>query len=643
VNRLPNAWWFSLPPEKRKKAEAGWRLRGKGIHIAGFWCISILLLALPAVAQMQVGDNTRMNLSGDLGFNYTGNINQGASGHNLGFVGDANLTGNYYSPNFLNFTLRPFYDRTQSNSVFGALTNTSGVNSNVNFFSGSHFPGSFSYNKNINSTGEFGVPGSEIGLASHGNNQGVGVSWSALLPDWPTLTATYAVGTGTSSIFGLQNQSTQKDRDFSLVSTYQLAGFRLMGGYTNRNVDASYTQLLNGSTEPVQTNTGNNNYQFNAQHSFPMSGSYSVGWNRSDYGYDYHDSNNTHSSGASDTLNGNLNFRPMDKLSLGVSANYNDSLLGSVPTTILNSGAPVTTTSLGTFRGFLVSGDAFYQILQNLSLHGSVNHVEQEFLGKSYGATQFGGSANYNLNHKLLGSLSFSLGLVDTANKQGNTGVSLVGNLNFDRRINGWDLSGNYSYSQNVQTLLLVYTTSSMGWVANARRRVGNRSYFMAGYSGSHSGVTSVAGSMSSAERVSGTFTYHSYSANGFYSKSHGTAAFTPTGLVALPPGLPPILLSPDEVIVYDSRAYGFNVSAMPIRRLSLSGGYADSTGDTVNPALSTFTKNNLINGVMQYRLRKIYLNGGYTRLRQSVGTPGSAPITVTSFYIGISRWFNFF
>ena len=41
------------------------------------------------------------------------------------------------------------------------------------------------------------------------------------------------------------------------------------------------------------------------------------------------------SSGASDTLNGNLNFRPVTKLSVGVMAAYNDSLLGSVPEQVI--------------------------------------------------------------------------------------------------------------------------------------------------------------------------------------------------------------------------------------------------------------------------------------------------------------------
>lgn len=601
----------------------------------------ILLLALPSAAQLEIA-GTNMSLSGDIGFNYTGSMNQGDSAHNLGFNGDASLTGSYYNPNFLSFAVRPYYNRSQSNSAFGALTNTSGVNSSVNFFNGSHFPGTVSYNKVENSSGEYGVPGAGIGLATNGNNQGFAIAWSALLPDLPTLTASYAVSSGSSSIYGTPQESKQTDRDFTLLSTYNVAGFRIAGGYSHRNLDGSFSELLEGVQQPVNSNTATNNYQVNATHSFPMSGGYSVSFSRTSYDYSDHDGSSTSSSGASDTLNGNLNFRPADHLSMGVNASYNDSLLGSVPEPIVNGGTGGIV-SLGTFRSFMVGANADYQLLHNLSLRGTVNHVDQMFLGQNYQSTQFGGSAYYNLEHNLLRGLSFSIGAWDSADKQGNTGLGFTGNLNYNRKFGGWNLEANYSYSQNVATQVLIYTSSSMGWVTNARRRVGNRSYFMAGYSGSHSGLTVASGDSSSAERVSSTFTYGRYSLNGFYSKSRGTAEFTPTGLVALPPNLPPSALPPGSVIVFDSKAYGFSGGASPMRRLNVSMGYAQSNGDTVDPLATTFTKNTLINGVMQYRLRKIYVNGGYTHLRQSVGTPGTAPITVTTYYIGISRWFNFF
>ncbi len=605
--------------------------------MAGTFCFVV-----PLFAQVEVGD-TSMSLSGNVGFNYTGNMNQGTSGHNLGFSGDANLNGSYYSPNFLNFNVQPYYDRVQSNSAFGTLTNSSGVNASANLFSGSHFPGTFNYSKGVNNIGEFGIPGTDIGLAQNGNYQGLGVSWSELLPNLPTLTAAYTIGNSSSSIYGTQEENKQNDHTLSLLSTYHIAGFRMGGGYIRRDVNSNFAQVLDGLPEPVLTNTDTNNYQFNLQHAFPMSGAYSFAWNRTDYAYNDHDSRTANNSGTSDTVNGNLTFRPLNKLSVAFNGSYYDSLIGALPQTVVNGSTFIPSESIGTFRSFLTGADANYQLLPTLNLHALVNHAQQTFLGRDYSATQFGGSVNYNLNRKLLGSLTFSLGVFDTMNQAGNAGIGFTGNVNFDRRVAGWEINANYSYSQNVQTLILVYTTSSMGYVTNARRRLGNRTFFMAGFSGSHSGITAQSGSSSSAERVSSTLTYHSYSVNGFYSKSDGRAAFTATGLIALPPGVPPSVFGPDAAIVYNSKAYGLNVSMSPIRRLTLSAGYANSNGSTSDPLVSATTSSRLYNVISQYRLRKIYLNGGYTNLRQAVGVPGTGPVNVTTYYIGISRWFNFF
>ena len=603
--------------------------------------IGVFLLALPVAAQVEVGD-TSMNLSGDIGFNYNGSMIQGISGHGLGLSGDASLQGSYYNPNFLSFSIRPFYDRAQSNSAFGSLTNSSGVNAGVNLFSGSHFPGSFSFSKVLNNTGEYGVPGGGVGLATNGSNQGFALSWSELLPDWPTLTASYAIESGSESIYGSPQESKQTSHDLTLTSSYQVAGFRLGGLFSHRNLDGTFSELLEGVQSPVVSDTSTNNYQFTASHSFPMQGSYSVSASRVTYDYSFHDGSSQASSGASDTVNGNLNFRPAPKLSVGVNASYNDSLLPDLPQEMVGGGTGGTI-SLGKFRSYLVGSDANYQVLHNLFVHATVNHVEQTFLGQSYSATQFGGSANYNLEHNILQGLSFNIAVVDTANKEGNTAVGFAGNLNYRRKFAGWEADANFSYAQNVETLLIADTSSSYGYVSTLRRRIGNRSYFMVGYSGSHSGFNTISDSTSSAQRGSASFSYRRYTASGFYSTSNGRAAFTPTGLVALPGNLPPDALAPGTAIVYNSKSYGFNLSASPIRRLTVSGGYAQSSGDTVDPVLSTFTKNKLINGVMQYRLRKVYVNGGYTHLTQSVGTLGTAPISVTTYYIGISRWFNFF
>jgi hypothetical protein len=299
--------------------------------------------------------------------------------------------------------------------------------------------------------------------------------------------------------------------------------------------------------------------------------------------------------------------------------------------------------SLGSFRSEMVSTDVYYQFFRNLGVHADIAHERQSFLGQSYSATQFFGSANFNFDRTLLKGLSFSLGVVDTAQQTANTGLGFVGTLNYTRKFSGWDVSGNFSYAQNVQTVMLVYTTSSYSYLGSVRRRLSDRTYFMAGYSGAHSGITANSGTTSGAERVWTTFMHHGYTLNAYYNKSNGEAILTANGLVPVPGNLPPPVLGTNQFTSYDSKGWGFNAGATPIRRLTISAGYSKSNGHTIDPLLTTATNNELINAIMQYRLRKIFLNAGYTRLSQTVGAPGTQPIMVTSYFIGFSRWFNFF
>jgi len=602
----------------------------------------LILLALPSAAQMQVGDNLQMNLNGNIGFTYAGGINQGQSDHSMGFSGNGNLTGNYYSPNFLNFNVDPFYNRADSSSVFGSLTNTTGVTANANLFSGSHFPGTVSYNRLFNSTSQFGVPGSDIGLAQHTNTQGYGIGWSALIPDWPTLTANYSVNQNSNSILGLQGNNDETDHTLNLLSAYKWDGFRMTGQFIHRNVDANFSEFLDAAA-PVRTNSSSDSVGATVQHSLPMAGNFSVSWNHLGYDYAYKDAYSAKNSGDSTTVNGNASFHPTNKLGVAFNANYSDSLLGNVPEPILNNGTVVNMTSLGSFRSEQVGTDVYYQVFRNLGVHGDVTHVNQSFLGKSYSATQFFGSANFNFERTLLKGLSFSLGVVDTAQQTSNTGLGFVGTVNYTRKFSGWEVSANFSYAQNVQTVMLVYTTSSYSYLGSVRRRIGDRTYFMAGYSGAHSGITANSGSTSGAERVWTTFMHRGYTLNAYYNKSNGEAILTANGLVPVPGNLPPPVLGPNEFTSYDSKGWGFNAGATPIRRLTISAGFSKSNGHTIDPLLTTATNNELINAVMQYRLRKIFLNAGYTRLSQTVGVPGAQPIMVTSYFVGISRWFNFF
>jgi len=76
---------------------------------------------------------------------------------------------------------------------------------------------------------------------------------------------------------------------------------------------------------------------------------------------------------------------------------------------------------------------------------------------------------------------------------------------------------------------------------------------------------------------------------------------------------------------------------------LTISASYAKSTSDTNSASLYSANVNDEYNSFIQYQMRKLYFTSGYARLGQGFSGSGSEPAVVSSFYIGVSRWFNFF
>src|SRR5215470_1578471 len=117
--------------------------------------IGLLVLAVApfASAQVGVGENTKLNAGGLFTFGYSGayaDETPSSHGLDLGFNGTVN--GSYYNPNFLNFSLTPYYNRSQANSDSQSITGARGVTGTANFFTGSKFPGSVTYHYDGNTT-----------------------------------------------------------------------------------------------------------------------------------------------------------------------------------------------------------------------------------------------------------------------------------------------------------------------------------------------------------------------------------------------------------------------------------------------------------------------------------------------------------
>jgi len=601
----------------------------------------LVLFALPALAQVEVGDNILLNLGGDVNVGYEGSSsNVGGSSHGLNVGGDTTLSGSYFSPNFLTFSFSPYYNRSQANSSFQSISDSSGFSANASLFGGSHFPGSISFSKAYDSTGEFGIPAT-AGYVTHGDTRQIALNWNALVPDWPSLYASYILTSNSSSIYGTDSDTSSSTRNLSLRSQYVLKGFHLSGGFVYTDEDSSFPDLLTGSEQMISSNGSSNAYQLSASHSMPLQGSFSASYSRVDYQYNYM---NGTGSGSSDTIGGTLSMRPLSKLTVSLNSSYSDSLAGSLAQTIIaTGGAAEPVNNLLDIKSLLVNGTAFYVIRPNFTVQAQVSHTEQYLLGQDYGATSFGGSINYNFSRPLLGVLTFSLGVVDNATEQGNNGAGIVAGVYFSRRFGRWETDASFNYAQNVQTLLAVYTTSAETYSGTVARKINGHFRWSAGFSGGHSGFTANAGTGNSSERVNTSISYRQYLLTGYWGTSSGTALLTGSGLVPVPTGLPPGVLPPSSELLFNARSYGMSASATAFRRMVLTGSYSRAYGNSVAPTITTANDTTIMNALVRYPFRKLYFTAGFLRFNQAVGTPGSLPSVVNSYYFGISRWFKLF
>jgi hypothetical protein len=96
-------------------------------------------------------------------------------------------------------------------------------------------------------------------------------------------------------------------------------------------------------------------------------------------------------------------------------------------------------------------------------------------------------------------------------------------------------------------------------------------------------------------------------------------------------------------VNLYGGDSYSLGMSSSPVKRLVLTAAYAKSISNTSSDAQASSNQNNEFNALVQYQFRKLGINSGFSRLEQGFSGSGTQPEVVSSFFIGVSRWFNFF
>jgi hypothetical protein len=604
----------------------------------GWLLLALLAWVRPGVAQIEVGDDLKMNLNGTLGFGYGGSFGTvGQSSHSLNLNGNGTLTGSYYNPGFLSFNVQPFYNRNQNNADSQSIFDESGVISSVNIFSGSHFPGFASYSKNFNSSGEFGIPGVS-GLTTQGSGQSYTIGWSALVPDLPTLSVSYTSSGNSSSVLGAEGDIRSTTRLFNLNSTYRVVGFDLAGFFTHQSLDLNTPAFIAIDNSATESSSSSDTYGILASHRLPLSGNFSASFNRATFD---NGSGFASSNGTTNTSDATVSINPTSRLNLFGEVRYTDNLAGALQQSLVNGGGtPVVILGGGESHSFGTSAFANYSLGRGFMLRGRVSHQSQYFNGRNLDLTQYGGTVSYNYSRPLFGLLYFSFGMVDNAQEIGNTGLSFVGNVGMQRKFGRWETSADFSYAQNVQTLVLTYTTNSINYGTSIRRRISPNTFFSSSYRAAQSGLLQDQSSTSHSNFVSSTLGWQRYTLTGNYSKSNGQTILTPSGFLN-PAPLPGV--TGDELVLFNGRSYSIGVGASPLRRMALTINYTNATSDTISSVRSSFNETERYYSRLDYNLRKVVLRAGFTRIHQGISASGVPPTTANSYFFGISRWFNVF
>jgi hypothetical protein len=614
------------------------------MRIAMLAAAVVIFMASGLFGQVQIGDDLKLNMNGNVSADYSGSYgNQIESTHSFGFGGTAGLTGSYYNPNFLSFDVNPFFNQSQANSNFGSLTDATGVTLSSAIFSGSHFPGTVNYSKVFNKTGNYGLPGISA-FDTNSSAQNFAVNWSAILPNLPSLNVGYQRGNDHYSLYGTNETGRNNFRNLYLNSNYSIAGFGLGGGVSTGASNASIPQVIAGGNA-INSTSNTTSYNFSASHALPWRGTFSNVFTRSDVnsnylGYKF--------NGTIDRWAANAGVHPTDKLSFSGGVDYTDNLSGSIyQATVPSSQAAAAASSMSnsvTQQSQQSDGwDLFflstYSFATNLQAQGEIERRLQYFEGRNYGSTLYSGGLYYT-QQILGGYFGSSFSVIDsTLDHSSQNTLGFTSNTNYNRRVGAWQFGGYLNYSQNVQTLLVSYTTSFYNVSGNVRRKIGFLHWTASAAMG-RSGLTAQPGTSNHNESFSTSIGTGRINLAGNYSKADGNSLAGGAGLVPVP--VPPVI-PPSLLVMYGGKSYSVALSGSPIRHLTASASYVNARNTLNNQGTSSWNNYEQQNYYFQYHFRQVNLTGGYARLIQGFSASGLPPANINAFSVGLSRWFNFF
>jgi hypothetical protein len=584
-----------------------------------------------ANGQVTLGNKLNILMNGDLGAVYSGNFGDTiGSSHSLGIGVNGTLEGYYFHPQFLSFQVRPYYDRAQFNSESQTITRGTGVDSSLSLFGGSHFPGSISYGRDFSSNSEFRIAGVPSVLGdSSGSSFSVG--WSAMFSGFPSLHASYSIADSTSTLLGTTSQNKSSSRNFNLNSNYTLGGFSLQGNLNHYNTDLLSPGFLTAS--PISGTSSSTNYGVVATHSLPLSGSLGLGWSRttSETGMD---------DFTSSSYTASATISPWRRLSISGFGNYTTNTLAAFAQSLGDNTVSPLANLDSNSNAIYMNTTGIFTVGHGLTVSGHLNHRIQHFQGHDLESTQYGGTVSFQKANNFLGFLRFSIGVVDTATQEGNSGIGLVANVGMTRKFGRWETSADFSYAQSTQTILDIVTTSNYNYGGMLRRKINSSTYWSASFRESRSGLTAQEGNNNVSDSFATNLSWNKYTFSGHYSQSSGEAFLGANGtLIATPLGS----IISDYFLTFDARSYGVNASTQLFRILTVFGGYTNVSGSTMRKALGTSNNGDRYHARLTLRMRQLQIYGGFDRSVQEVSAIPGGPRAVNSYYVSLSRWFNVF
>jgi hypothetical protein len=593
----------------------------------------VFIIACVASANGQATDDNKLKMlmSGSLGAVYAGTFGESTdSSHSLGLAINGTLEGYYFHPQFLSFQVRPYYDRAQFNADSQAITRGTGVDSSINLFGGSHFPGSVSYGRNFNSNSEFRIAGipSVLGDSSGSN---FNVSWSALLSNLPTLQASYSITDSTSTLLGTSNQGKSSSKSFNLNSNYTIGGFNLQGTLGHYTTDLLSPDFLTAST--VNSTSSNTHYGVIATRRLPLSGNLGLAWSRTASGTGTDDF-------TSNAYTASAGISPLQRLSISGFLNYTTNVMAALAQSF-NDMPTSPLVNLGSnSNAIYMNATGTLRVGYGLTVVGYMNHRIRHFQGEESANTQYGGTVNFQKASNLLGFLRFGIGVVDTATQDGNGVIGLVANLGMNRKFGKWDTMADFNYSQDTQTLFGVVTTNNYSYGGMLRRKISSSALWSTSFRESRSGLAAQEGSKNVADSATTNLSWGKYSFSGSYSRAKGEALLGVNGtLTATPIGS----VISDYFLTFNARSLAVIASTQLFRTLSLSGGYTRVSSSSIQKSSSTFSNGDRYNAHITLRMRRLYIVAGFDRAIQESSVVSGGPRAVNSYYVSLSRWFNVF